>query len=299
MGQSTADTTSTDVVGQYANQFGNYRGVLLNSWATEEKLTLVNTCFRKRWGKRWTHITHGRKRQIDYVLVDRHLRTHVLDAEVCSRLDLGSDHRAVKVILKINCKMKSYKYKAEHVPVVGWVPKNIEQYEKDLDLKLHDLRAAVLLENRSESLENKLSELESAVAQTAKLHQKIERVVKRSVVTTETKELIDKRRMNSGLSPSERADISKKIQRQLRQSLRRNQNEQVAQKIEAFRDLKSIAAIRKHNKRKHISSVIHKDGHVQNCRQGIVDVFADFYADLYSSSLVRPGSALELNEVEE
>ena len=50
-----------------------------------------------------------------------------------------------------------------------------------------------------------------------------------------------------------------------------------------FSDLKSIANIRKNGKRSSLANITQKDGTVETSRQGIADVFATFYADLYTS----------------
>jgi hypothetical protein len=67
------------VVGAFANATGNARGDWLHRWATKEQLIIANTTFKKRWGCRWTHSQHGRKRMIDYICIDRRLRYNLLD----------------------------------------------------------------------------------------------------------------------------------------------------------------------------------------------------------------------------
>ena len=54
-------------VGAFANPKGNARGEWLHRWATSERLIIANTLFKKRWGCRWSHIQHGRKRTIEYL----------------------------------------------------------------------------------------------------------------------------------------------------------------------------------------------------------------------------------------
>lgn len=95
------DRESDDVVGQYANDCGNQRGDWLRRWATAERMLITNTCFKKRWGQRWTHEQNstGRRRQIDYIFIDKKYKRLVMDAGVEKQLVLGSDHRAVKIYL--------------------------------------------------------------------------------------------------------------------------------------------------------------------------------------------------------
>ena len=56
------------------------------AWACKEGLVITNTCFEKRWGLLWTHCQHGRKRQLDYVLVDKETFDIVDDATEQKRL---------------------------------------------------------------------------------------------------------------------------------------------------------------------------------------------------------------------
>ena len=86
-------------VGKYSNAIGNARGDWLRRWATSEKLVLANTLFKKRWGRLWTHLQHNRARIIDYMGVDIKHRNLIQDAGASKHVDLGSDHRAVKLVL--------------------------------------------------------------------------------------------------------------------------------------------------------------------------------------------------------
>ena len=75
-------------VGRYANSRGNERAHWLASWATKEGFAIANTMFCKRWGSTWTHIQNGRKRQLDYCLVERRRFRHVKDATATKLLAL-------------------------------------------------------------------------------------------------------------------------------------------------------------------------------------------------------------------
>ena len=81
----------------------------------------------------------------------------------------------------------------------------------------------------------------------------------------------------------ERVELSKSIQRAIRKELRQHKHKLISEKIEAFKDLKSIAGIKANGRRKNLTSMLDGTGNVQDSRQGIVDVFASFYEDLYKS----------------
>eukprot|EP00973_Karenia_brevis_P021321 2931529-Karenia_brevis.AAC.1 len=81
-----------------------------------------------------------------------------------------------------------------------------------------------------------------------------------------------------------RSDLSKKIQSSIRTSMRKHKREKIQERLHEFRNLKSISGIRSNGQHRLLQSVVDKNGNVQEDRQQIVDVFADFYTDLYSSS---------------
>ena len=72
--------SSSPAVGPHSNSQGNARGEWLANWACKEGLLIMNTRFCKRWGLIWTHCQKGRRRQIDYILVDKELGPRVNDA---------------------------------------------------------------------------------------------------------------------------------------------------------------------------------------------------------------------------
>ena len=216
-------------VGQCANICGNERGEWLESWATREHMVVANTVFRKRWGKVWTHIQKSRKRQIDYRLVERKRRRHVIDASATKLVSLGSDHRGVRMVFDIGPKSmkKRRPYSARTGGSnIGWRPKCIDSYRQALDECLHTARVLDDLYWRSKSIDERLAELEASVVKTAALCRKIEVVisVSREKDTDEVKMLIKERRdLEDGENMKlKRADISKKIQRAIQRDLRQS-----------------------------------------------------------------------------
>ena len=81
----------------------------------------------------------------------------------------------------------------------------------------------------------------------------------------------------------QRVEISKLIQKSVRKEMRKHNNERVASKLEAFRDLKGIAGIRKNGKKHNVCSMTDEHGNLQQTKQGMADVFATLYETLYKS----------------
>ena len=80
----------------------NPRGEWLRAWADKNALALSNTWFKKPWDKIWTHTSSGgRNRQIYYIMVERAMLPDPQDAEVTPMVDIGFDHKAVRVAMTI------------------------------------------------------------------------------------------------------------------------------------------------------------------------------------------------------
>ena len=100
------------------------------------------------------------------------------------------------------------------------------------------------------------------------------------------KEMIRERRgaRASGAASREKvAELSKQIQRQVRRELRERKREKIAAILTEFRGLKHIADVRAHGVKRKLGCVVDKSGKLQSGREGVVEAFAEFYADLYSS----------------
>ena len=67
----------------------------------------------------------------------------------------------------------------------------------------------------------------------------------------------------------------------MKNNLRTRKRNKVAHILREFRGLRQIADIRNNNVRRKLGSVKDMKGKMQHSRQGIVDAFAEFYADLY------------------
>eukprot|EP00973_Karenia_brevis_P026507 3658008-Karenia_brevis.AAC.1 len=90
----------------------NSRGQWLKQWATTQQLTIINTFYSKSPERRTTHIgTRGRGRQIDYFLISRQLLRHAGDAGSTDILDLGSDHKTVRLQLNLPLQQSNPKRK--------------------------------------------------------------------------------------------------------------------------------------------------------------------------------------------
>ena len=73
----------------------NSRGDSLLQWCGLHGLVIGNTFFETDPDKTWTYRKGDVRRQIDYILIDKHLFNKVYNCTVVVDLDIGSDHRPV------------------------------------------------------------------------------------------------------------------------------------------------------------------------------------------------------------
>ena len=89
----------------------------------------------------------------------------------------------------------------------------------------------------------------------------------------------------SAVGRPEVARISKLIQKDFRKLVRKKQQNAIEEKLNDFKDLRSIVGIRNNGKRRLMATIRDLEGHIRHDQKEILDVFADFYARLYETSL--------------
>lgn len=141
-------------------------------------------------------------------------------------------------------------------------------------------------EQQAEKLETEYSNLEKFVKETAKLCSKTEcRVEHSRRICADTADMIRERQrlVADDCSNTIRKDISKMIQARLKKDLRVWKQKRINERLEAFTDLKSIGNIRRNGRKPTLTSIKRKGWALETSRQGIADVYATFYEDLYKS----------------
>ena len=231
--QSDPGPTLDSAVGPYANASGNQRGMWLANWAQKENLAIANTFFRKRWGKVWTHSQNGRRRQIDYCMVEKKRWSSVEDARSGNFVDMGSDHRGVKVILDMGPAAMKKRKRFKALPTggpFGWRPVDVDRYKKSLDACLNDLVLADRLDWVTKSIDEKLKALEGLVVKTARLCKASVQSANASKeeLLDHLKNLLDQRRAMTACRRERdaRAILSKSIQKEMTKYLKEKEEDQ-------------------------------------------------------------------------
>ena len=139
-------------------------------------------------------------------------------------LDIGSDHRAVKLVLNISSfKAKPKRKRTTKSSTFGWKPTGASDYHALLDKRIADIRRTVRLDQRGAQLDDEFKKVEALVKETATSGSKAEcRVEDSRRLCEETAALIGHRQelIQDDCSEDVRREMSKLIQSSLKKDLR-------------------------------------------------------------------------------
>jgi hypothetical protein len=183
-------------------------------------------------------------------------------------------------------KVRPKRKRKKGTKIVGWAPSDITNYHALLDGRVSDMKRTFQLERQVGNLDCRFEKLEALVKETAAACSKAEcRVADSRRLCDETVALMRRRQelIKDDCCKEVRQEISKLVQNSLKKDLRSWKQQRIREQLDAFSDLKSIANIRKNGKKTSLASITKKDGTVETSRQGIAEVFATFYADLYAA----------------
>ena len=90
-----------DTVGIHGIGTRSGRGEWLVQWASAHRFVIANTTIEKFFDDQWTHQNDNNKRQLDYLLMNAGRASWIEDAGADNDIGIGSDHRTIKILLKI------------------------------------------------------------------------------------------------------------------------------------------------------------------------------------------------------
>ena len=272
------------------NGFGNRnpRGEWFQQWCTTHELVVANTYFDIDREDAWTYRNGDLRKQLDYILMDKAIFKKTKRCGVQAEVDTGSDHRAVETCMAIKSKARARK-KTKHD---GKWSVDTQLYKKTLDEQLAEkLPGEASVDDRAWHLSKSMCE----AGRTARLTEPGP-AQGADPLNGLICDLIKQRRAlkESSLPPHvvsrRRREICKEFQKHIRKRTRLSKLEKISKILIEFRGLKEIAGIKSAKGAAKIKLMIASDGREVTDKQGIADVFADFYEQLYlSSSADRPG----------
>ena len=284
VGTNDQDIDDFAVIGENGIHRRNDRGRWLLNWCSILGLCISNTHFTNIFDETWTYVNGGICRQLDFVIVDVALFKAISMCKATSAVDIGSDHRPVSMCLHIR---KLHKRQKKGFQGASKWEVCKPKYQEVLNHKLEDYPFdAEDLSDKAIFLERAMLDAGKAASTNVGDHASLV-----DSKQTEIRKLIDERRAldsNSTLDwasrRQKRTEICKRIQKLVRLRLKERKRERIGTILHEFRDLKSIASIKRAGRKDLITRVMDDDGNTVTSRKGIAEVFADFYETLYTGT---------------
>ena len=275
-----------EVMGCFGIGERNRRGEMLVEFATEQKLVIANSLFKKDSKRYWTwESPNGSTRnQIDFILSNQ--RGIIKNCEVITKVDIASDHRMVRATIQINNKLARLKFiknkKTKKIDIF-----KLKESQEEFQLKLRNRYASLEVEDIEldkmwESFTSIMLEEAAGLATSKK------KEGTKSVEDKEISELDDRRkalRKKEAKTKAEKveyAEIIKTVRKKRRQRTRKRKHENILKILQSGKGPRTI--MRQDTKKARICQLKHKDGTLTSDRSEILDICADFYQDLYNTT---------------
>ncbi len=280
---------------EYCVGEGNSNGEYLKNFAQSNNLKIANTFFKKRKNKKWTWQSPDSKtkNEIDHVLIND-IRI-VVDTECISSLSFLSDHRIVKIKLKIS-RRNRYKNLSKSNKSTDFItpehkkPEIKEKFKKII--KEFESNFKGDLQGKYNKLENTLKEIIESYSRFGQVTKTDEKL------TTETKELITKRNKLARKSNKnsrdkiELSELSKLTKKKIRTDILNFIKNKISEIIESTWSTKKAKKTINNNKNL-IIKIQNEEGELEYSRTGLVQLATNFYRDLYDRK--EENSELTLN----
>ena len=270
-----------DVMGSYGFGERNERGQVLINFLRAKNFFAMNTMFKKNEKRRATWSLGRASNEIDYIFMKRNQKQMVKDYNVLNQFNFESDHKMVRMCIKVNMNRKKYNQSKTHVRITcesGKVDQaniildNIGVYDESIEIR----KSYEILKNQ---LQNASQVFECKTRSDA-------------VLTAKTKQLIIEReelRKKRKQSDSDEADFKKKrkeTNRNIEVDVHRFEIQQVERAIDRNNGLKY--ARNEYSKgRNWIPNLKDENGTLKTNRDEVLEVATKFYEKLYTSSLSK------------
>ncbi|GBP37017.1 Craniofacial development protein 2 [Eumeta japonica] len=177
------------VMKQYGHGTRNNRGQKLINFALEHKLTIINTCFKKKPNQKWTWRSPNGlyKNEIDYILTNQ--PRSFTNLEILN-LNYPSDHRTIRGTIKLS---KHKLSRARFTNKQGCRLKceeDIAKYKDILKLKLSEAP----YHQGKETVHTCYEKISNAISESLKLTQGNKRNQKQKIIQERTEKLLQRRK---------------------------------------------------------------------------------------------------------
>ena len=261
--------------------FGNRskNGSRLVSFAIENKLSILNSFYKKRLSKKWTWISpNGRyKNEIDYVM-SNNVKCFE-DLSILSYFNFNTDHRMVRAKLSGTRAKRARQFhnNMKAIKCTG----NINILLNNLETSLQ----VVEIDKESISTQDKYTRLIKQLQLETKKVNMTSKIATSSVskqLLQERKELLQQGKNNNDDNRHKIAELSKKINAQLRKERKTKRLATLRKHIEKTGGIKK--ALKEMNyKKEWIPHMGNKNSEKTNRRPEILQIATEYYQNLYQS----------------
>ena len=275
--------------GNFGSGTRNDRGDMMVDWASQHKLKIMNTFYKKKYNRRWTwRSPNGQTyNEIDYIITNKqHIFT---DTTVINKVNIGSDHRLVMGSIRINTKMERQKL-ITHKTIKVDTNKIIENCNQ-LQITLHN-RFQALNDNANNTIENLNTDITQILQESAQEVAKQKKNNTTSKLSQNTKTLIKKRREmyktitnNNGniRNNIEYAEICKTVKKKIRQDIREFNTNEIKTTIMENKSINKAKRSQTLGKDR-LVCLLDKQGNEITNQDKLMERIHEFYSELYSST---------------
>ena len=245
VGKSDGEAHWAGILGCNAAFTRNARGAMLLHFCLAHDFMIANTMFQSGLNSSWTFRGFQTYTQVDYIMTDRKLSGDLVHCGIEERLDIGSEHRAVRATFKfsLNAAPRHSKRSAATRSY------DVIKYKQSLDSRL------------ASSSESSINNLEDTILASARHAQANSR---RACTTqddlVDIRRLIRQRRLRKDKGSFQYKDLCKQIQMLTRRRSQSLKALKIKSILENFKGLKYIPQIKVGGKRVGISRLVGADG---------------------------------------
>jgi Reverse transcriptase (RNA-dependent DNA polymerase) len=266
-----------DVMGSFGTGTRNLRGERLIRFCRENRLFITNTMFKKRSIRKWTWMSPDlkTKNEIDFFLTAD--KSNVLNVSVLNQFDFSSDHRMVRMVLRLKTKFKKFNRKFQRKIIVN-------QFDTTAILNFNQQIKSSL---KQASVVN-YDIFQKTIQKAGDIFRTTEN--QHPVLTIVSKEMIAKREILRKLAQN---DLTKKdeyiqVRRETKNMIRKDERNYNLLLIDnAIRNNRGLKVARDgiSKKKNQIASMKDENGIEHFDENKILTIATDFYKNLYKSNL--------------
>lgn len=287
-----------DPVGPYGYGTRNARGERLVQFATEQRMVILNTFFRKRSEARWTwrHPNGTTKNELDYILTDS--LAGARDIQVVPNLKFSTDHRMVRATVNIKRNRRHFGNTiASTIDSLDRHTFGLALQERLQEMDLSSQRDPQDLYN---SIEEALTQASITARRTNGTRENSSKLSPLTIALIEQRKRLYPSRDENEDNKNQYAEIDKQTKRAIRRDVREHNTEAVRTILESSKSTRQARKQRGSGKQWLLGARGPRGNRLTE-REDIVTAATNYYRSLYTSSKqeANPSDSIQMNNVDD